>query len=104
MTLILAVLFTAVGLLITPFMVSVTNVNENSAEDANMYLSIYFSGLIGLMLYNMGAGILRAVGDSKRPFYFLVVCALLNTGLDLLFVCVFHMGVEGVALATIISQ
>ena len=104
MTLILAVLFTAVGLLITPFMVSVTNVNENSAGDATTYLSIYFSGLIGLMLYNMGAGILRAVGDSKRPFYFLVVCALLNTGLDLLFVCFFRMGVEGVALATIISQ
>lgn len=104
LTLILAVLFTGVGLLITPLMINVTNVNANSTGDATTYLSIYFSGLIGLMLYNMGAGILRAVGDSKRPFYFLVVCALLNTGLDLLFVCVFKMGVEGVALATIISQ
>lgn len=56
------------------------------------------------MLYNMGSGILRAVGDSKRPFYFLVVSAVINTVLDLLFVCVFGMGVEGVAYATIIAQ
>ena len=59
---------------------------------------------MGLMLYNMGSGILRAVGDSKRPFYFLVVSAVLNIILDLVFVLVFHMGVEGVAYATIISQ
>ena len=57
-----------------------------------------------MMVYNMGSGILRAIGDSKRPFYFLVVCALLNTVLDLVFVLVLHMGVAGVALATIISQ
>ena len=56
------------------------------------------------MVYNMGAGILRAVGDSRRPFYFLVVCAVLNTALDLLFVIQFKMGVQGVALATIVSQ
>ena len=56
------------------------------------------------MFYNIGAGILRAVGDSQRPFYFLVVSALLNTGLDLLFVIGFDMGVRGVALATIIAQ
>jgi putative MATE family efflux protein len=56
------------------------------------------------MLYNIGSGILRAVGDSQRPFYFLVVCAILNTALDLLFVLRFEMGVAGVALATVISQ
>jgi putative MATE family efflux protein len=56
------------------------------------------------MIYNMGAGILRAIGDSKRPFYYLVVCAVLNTVLDLLFVIVFRMGVTGVAFATILSQ
>ena len=104
LVLILAVLFTGVGLFITPLMINLTNVNASSVNDASTYLSIYFSGLLGLMLYNIGAGILRAVGDSKRPFYFLVICALLNTGLDLLFVCVFDLGVEGVALATIISQ
>ena len=56
------------------------------------------------MVYNMGSGILRAVGDSRRPFYFLVVSAFLNIVLDLLFVIKFGMGVAGVALATIISQ
>ena len=61
-------------------------------------------GVIGLMLYNMGAGILRAVGDSKRPFYFLVVSAVLNIILDLVFVLSLGMGVKGVAYATIISQ
>lgn len=104
MTLILTVLFTVLGLLITPYMVGLTDLHENSVDDANTYLFIYFAGMVGLMLYNMGAGILRAIGDSQRPFYYLVVCAVLNTILDLVFVIVFHMGVEGVALATILSQ
>ena len=72
--------------------------------ESTAYLSIYFSGITGLLIYNMGSGILRAVGDSRRPFYFLVVSAVLNTGLDLLFVIRFHMGVAGVAWATIIAQ
>jgi putative MATE family efflux protein len=77
---------------------------ENVLPQSTAYLSIYFSGILGLMLYNIGAGILRAVGDSKRPFYFLVFCAIMNTVLDLIFVLGFRMGVEGVALATILSQ
>jgi len=85
-------------------MLGFMDLHESSIPEATTYLNIYFAGMIGLMLYNMGAGILRAIGDSKRPFYFLVVCAVLNTILDLLFVLVFHMGVEGVALATILSQ
>ena len=104
MTLILTVFFTAIGLFITPYMVGFTNLHENSVDDAITYLTIYFAGMVGLMVYNIGAGILRAIGDSKRPFYYLVVCAVLNTVLDLVFVLVFHMGVEGVALATILSQ
>jgi putative MATE family efflux protein len=56
------------------------------------------------MVYNMGAGILRAVGDSQRPFYFLVICALLNTVLDLVFVAGFRWGAAGASLATVISQ
>ena len=104
MTLILTVLFTAIGILFAPYAVAITDLHENSVDDAISYLTIYFAGMVGLMLYNMGAGILRAIGDSKRPFYYLVVCAVINTILDLVFVIVFHMGVEGVALATIISQ
>ncbi len=104
LTLILGVVFTAVGILITPLMLRLMKTPPEVFDQARSYLTIYFSGLLGLMLYNMGAGILRAVGDSKRPFYFLVVSAVLNTGLDLLFVLGFKMGVEGVAYATVIAQ
>ena len=111
MTLILGVIFTVVGVLISPFLLSLMLRADASAENADavyenakIYLSIYFSGVIGLMVYNMCAGILRAVGDSSRPFYFLVVSSLVNIVLDLLFVFEFNMGVAGVALATIIAQ
>ena len=103
-TLGLAVLFTIVGVLMTPYVLQVMNMTDAMRKEATAYLTIYFSGILGLMLYNIGSGILRAVGDSKRPFYFLVVCALLNTALDLLFVLVFKMGVTGVAIATITAQ
>lgn len=104
MTLILGVAFTALGVGITPLMLGLMDTPADVLPESTRYLTIYFSGIMGLMVYNMGAGILRAVGDSRRPFYFLVVSALLNTGLDLLFVLKFGMGVEGVALATIIAQ
>ena len=104
MTLILGVAFTGIGLFMIPYMLQLMNTPANVLPESTAYLSIYFSGIMGLMLYNIGAGILRAVGDSQRPFYFLVVCAIVNTVLDLVFVLVFHMGVRGVALATIIAQ
>ena len=71
-----------------------------------LLLGVVFTGagIMGLLLYNMGSGILQAAGDSRRPFYFLVVSAVVNTALDLLFVLQFGMGVEGVAYATIIAQ
>ena len=77
---------------------------EEVFELAEQYLLIYFAGLSGLLIYNMGTGILRAVGDSTRPLYYLVASAVSNTVLDLLFVLVFHWGVAGVALATIIAE
>ena len=104
MTLIMGIVFTGIGLAMTPFMLRLMNTPDNVMPESSAYLTIYFSGMLGLMIYNIGSGILRAVGDSQRPFYFLVVCAVLNTVLDLLFVLVFKMGVEGVALATILSQ
>lgn len=104
MTLVLGVLFSGLGIFMIPSMLDLMNMPESVAPEATTYLTIYFSGLLGLMLYNMGAGILRAVGDSKHPFYFLVVCALMNTFLDLLFVLGLRMGVSGVAIATILSQ
>ena len=104
MTAILGILFTGIGLGMTPFMLRLMKTPENVLPESTAYLTIYFSGILGLMFYNIGAGILRAVGDSQRPFYFLVVCAVMNTVLDLVFVLNFNMGVQGVALATILSQ
>ena len=98
------IVITVVGILLTPqSLVWLKNPQEIMA-DATLYLRWYFVGTIPMLLFNMGPGILRAVGDSRRPFYFLVVSAVLNTGLDLLFVIRFHMGVAGVAWATIIAQ
>ncbi|MBQ8578177.1 MAG: MATE family efflux transporter [Clostridia bacterium] len=104
MTLIMGVAFTFIGIAMTPFMLQFMKTPADVLPESTAYLTIYFAGVIGLMLYNMGAGILRAVGDSQRPFYFLVVSAVINTVLDLVFVLVFDMGVEGVALATVIAQ
>ncbi len=104
MTLILSVVFTGLGIFMVPYVLDMINMPSEVIPEATTYLSIYFAGISGLMIYNMGAGILRAVGDSKRPFYFLVICAILNTVLDLVFVLTFRMGVAGVAWATILSQ
>ncbi len=104
MTVILGVIFTFLGIGMAPYMIRFMKTPESVIPESTAYLTIYFSGVIGLMLYNIGSGILRAVGDSQRPFYFLVVSATLNTVLDLVFVLAFDMGVRGVALATIIAQ
>ena len=104
LTLILCIAFTFLGILITPLMLNILDLHPSCRDEATAYLTIYFSGITGLLIYNMGAGILRAIGDSRRPFYFLLVSAVLNTVLDLLFVLKFEMGVDGVALATIIAQ
>ncbi|MBQ8184515.1 MAG: MATE family efflux transporter [Lachnospiraceae bacterium] len=104
MTLVLGVLFTALGIGMVPFMLDLMNTPDDVLPEATSYLTIYFSGILGLMIYNMGAGILRSVGDSRRPFYFLVVSAVTNTVLDLFFVLELDMGVAGVALATILAQ
>ncbi len=104
MTLVLGVIFTGAGILMIPAMLNLMKTPAEVMPESSAYLTIYFAGILGLMLYNMGSGILRAVGDSRRPFYFLVVSAVLNTVLDLVFVLAFDMGVRGVALATVIAQ
>lgn len=103
-TFILGALFTLLAIAAAPMMLRLMKMPENVFPHALTYLRIYFSGIIGLLLYNMGSAILRAVGDSKRPFLFLLVAAVLNTVLDLVFVLWLRMGVTGVALATIIAQ
>ena len=104
LTLLLGVVFTGAGVAMTPLMLDLMKTPAEVAPDQTTYLTIYFAGIMGLLLYNMGSGILQAAGDSRRPFYFLVVSAVVNTALDLLFVLQFGMGVEGVAYATIIAQ
>lgn len=104
MTLILSVVFTVLGLALVPYALQLMNTPPEVLPESTAYLEIYFAGISGLMIYNMGSGILRAVGDSQRPFYYLVVCAVINTVLDLFFVIKLHMGVEGVAWATVIAQ
>lgn len=103
-TAILGAILTVLGIALTPFMLRLTKTPSEVFAQSKAYLSIYFSGILWQLLYNIGAGILRAVGDSRRPFYFLVASALTNVALDLVFVLGFGMGVEGVAYATVISQ
>ena len=104
LTLIIGLIGTVVGIVLAPIMLTLMKTPQDVFVEAKAYLQIYFGGISGLMLYNMGSGILRAVGDSRRPLYFLVFSSCVNIVLDLLFVLGFHMGVEGVAYATIIAQ
>lgn len=104
LTLIFCVVMTAIGILIVNPMLKIMDTPPDVYEDSYTYLTIYFAGVCGVMMYNMGSGIMRAVGDSRRPLYFLVFSAVVNTVLDLLFVIVFHMGVAGVAYATVIAN
>lgn len=98
------VVLMVVGISAAPAILKAMGTPADVLDPAIVYIRIYFAGMIGNLIYNMGAGILRAVGDSKRPLYFLIVSCLTNIVLDILFVVVFHMGVGGAALATIISQ
>lgn len=103
-TVIASVLFTVIGTAMVPLMLRLIKTPTEVMPESTVYLSVYFAGIASLLVYNMGAGILRAVGDSTRPFCFLVVTSLLNIVLDLLFVIAFGLGVAGVALATVIAQ
>ncbi|MCI9540677.1 MAG: MATE family efflux transporter [Lachnospiraceae bacterium] len=92
------------GIILAPFALRATGTPAEIIPYAVLYMRIYFIGIIGNLIYNIGSGILRAIGDSKRPLYFLIVSCFVNIVLDLLFVVVFHMGVAGAAWATILSQ
>lgn len=98
------VIVTIAGIALARPMMRLMNVPENIFEDAWTYLWILLLGTIPAMVYNLSAGILRALGDSRRPLYFLIAGAAFNIGADLLFIAVFRMGVAGAALATSLSQ
>ena len=103
-TFIVSLIATFIGQLIITPMLRFMQTPDDVMPESACYLSIYFAGISGVLFYNLGSGILRAVGDSRRPLVFLILSALLNTALDLLFVLVFGMGVDGVAYATVLSQ
>ncbi len=92
------------GGLLSGWLLKLMKTPEEVMPSSTAYLRIYFLGSLFNLVYNMGAGILRAVGDSKSPLYYLVAASVVNTALDILFVVVFKMDVEGVGFATIIAQ
>lgn len=93
-----------IGIFLGPTVLRLIDTPENCMDQAATYIRIYFSGAIASMAYNMGTGLLRAMGDSRRPMLFLMAACLINIVLDILFVVVWHMGVAGAALATVLSQ
>lgn len=98
------IVLTIVGVIASPLLLQWMNTPPEILDMAVTYLRIYFLSLLSLLLYDMGVGILRAVGDSKRPLLYLAVGGVLNVLLDLIFVWLFQWGVTGVAVATLISQ
>lgn len=92
------------GVAITPVILRWMQTPENVMASSVLYFRIYFAGVLTTVMYNIGSGIYRALGDSKRPLYFLIISTIINIILDLLFVAVFHMGVGGAAIATVVAQ
>lgn len=88
----------------TPAILRIMNTPQELMEDSTLYVQIYFAGLLFIFIYNMGSAILRAIGDSKRPLYYLIICCVINIILDLVLVLYLHLGVLGVAVATLLAQ
>ena len=104
LSLILGITALLVGVLLGPTVMRLIRTPENCLKDASTYVQIYFSGAVFSMVYNMGTGILRAIGDSRRPMIFLMIACIVNILMDILWVMVLKMGVAGAAVATVISQ
>lgn len=98
------IILTAVGVLFARQLIIMMQTPEEVVELASVYLRIYFCGMTATMLYNFGSAILRAIGDTKRPLYYLMFSGIINVVLNLIFVILLKMDVAGVALATVISQ
>lgn len=104
LSVIISIIMTAVSMLGMRKLLLLMNTPEDIFQDAYVYIMIICGGIFAQVLYNLVASILRALGNSKTPLYFLIISALLNIVLDLIFIIVFHMGVAGAAWATVISQ
>ena len=99
-----SVVITAVGLICSPILLRVMNTTEEVIGPSATYLRIYFGGILFVFIYNIGSSILRAVGDSRRPLYYLIVCCIINIVLDIVLVVGLGMGVAGAAIATVFAQ
>lgn len=99
-----SIFFTIAGILLSPWMLRIMNTSPELIESSSQYLRIYFAGILFTFIYNSGSSILRALGDSRRPLYYLIVCSFLNIALDLFMVVYLKLGVAGVALATVAAQ
>ena len=97
-------LISVLGIILAEPMLVLISTPKEIFDLATVYMQIIFAGMMPNMVYNFGAAVLRAAGDSKRPIYYLIIAGILNVGLNLIFVLVLHMDVAGVALATVISQ
>ncbi len=104
LSLIIGLILTAVFMILMKPWLTLMNTPSDIFADAYAYIMIISGGILAQMLYNLLASILRALGNSKVPLYFLILSALLNIVLDLVFIIVFHMGAAGAAIATVISQ
>jgi putative MATE family efflux protein len=93
-----------VGVLLSRPLLELMDSPEDVIDQATLYMRIYFIGMPAFMVYNFGSAVLRAVGDTKRPLYFLSIAGVVNVALNVIFVIVFHMGVAGVAIGTVASQ
>lgn len=99
-----SVVITLLGVFGSPFMLRLIGTPDDVFGEASLYLRVYFAGCTGLIMYNTFVGILQASGDSKHPLIYLIISSVTNVFLDIFFIGVFKMGVEGAALATILSQ
>lgn len=99
-----SVIITVIGIWSAPAVLEMMHTPAELMKESTLYLRIYFGGIIFVFIYNVGSSIMRAVGDSKRPLYYLIVCCMINVVLDIVMVLVFHMGIAGVAIATLIAQ
>ena len=101
---ILGVVMAAVGLVLTPLLLKLVACPDDVFREADAYLRIYFIGILFTAIYNIGAGVLRSVGDSRNPFIYLVIASVVNVIADLVLVVLLKMGVRGAAIATVVSQ
>lgn len=92
------------GILLSPYLLRWMNTPAELIQDSALYLRIYFAGILFVFIFNVGSSILRAIGDSKHPLYYLIICCVLNIILDILCVVQLDMGVAGAAVATFFSQ